>query len=106
MNTLKDISQALKKHRKLAGLEQSDMKLRIGMSQQQYQRMEAGADVRLSSLLRVLEGLNLKLMLVPKNRMKEVESLLATPTQPSDTLNSKETSQDSWAPLIDQLADD
>ncbi|PXF30079.1 hypothetical protein WH50_17110 [Pokkaliibacter plantistimulans] len=40
---------------------QKDMLLRIGMSQQQYQRIESGQDVRLSTLLCVLAGMVLEL---------------------------------------------
>ncbi|OOE69739.1 transcriptional regulator [Salinivibrio sp. ML198] len=66
MVSLKDIARALQARRKSLGLEQSDMYMRIGMKQQQYQRVEAGSDVRLSTLLRVLEGLDLTLTLTPK----------------------------------------
>jgi len=40
-------------------MDKTDM--RIGMKQQQYQRIEAGCDIKLSTLLRVLEGLDLEL---------------------------------------------
>ncbi|OEF27729.1 helix-turn-helix domain-containing protein [Vibrio rumoiensis] len=66
MKTIEDIAQLLIKQRKDLGMEQSDMLMRIGMKQQQYQRIEAGSDIRLSTLLRVLEGLNLELSITPK----------------------------------------
>ncbi|SUC24183.1 plasmid-like protein [Proteus vulgaris] len=43
------------------------MYLRIGMKQQQYQRIESGSDLKLSTLLRVLEGLDLELSIRTKN---------------------------------------
>jgi len=48
------------------GLEQKDMKLRMGMNQQQYQKIEAGGNPRLNALALVVEGLEAELMLVPK----------------------------------------
>ena len=59
MKTLKAISEKLIEERKRRNLSQKDMRLLIGMSQQQYQRVEAGQDVRLSTLLRILAGLEL-----------------------------------------------
>ena len=58
MKTLNEISAFLLTRRKDLELEQSDMYMRIGMKQQQYQRAETGHDMRLSSLLRILEGLD------------------------------------------------
>ncbi|WP_404932774.1 transcriptional regulator [Proteus vulgaris] len=37
------------------------------MKQQQYQRIESGSDLKLSTLLRVLEGLDLELSIRTKN---------------------------------------
>ena len=36
----------------------------IGMSQQQYQRVESGQDLKVSTLLRILAGLDLELAVV------------------------------------------
>ncbi|PWC23319.1 MULTISPECIES: helix-turn-helix domain-containing protein [Brenneria] len=65
MNKVSAIAQVLSQRRKALGMEQKDMYMRIGMKQQQYQRIEAGSDVKLSTLLRVLEGLNLQLSITP-----------------------------------------
>ncbi|UOO89066.1 hypothetical protein LVJ82_16720 [Vitreoscilla massiliensis] len=65
MKTLTEISEFLSDRRKALDLEQGDMYMRIGMKQQQYQRAEAGNDIRLSSFLRILEGLELELVLQP-----------------------------------------
>lgn len=59
MNQLSEIITLIKKRRKDLGLEQRDMLLLIGMKQQQYQRIEAGQDIKVSTLLRILEGLKL-----------------------------------------------
>ncbi|TFH90304.1 helix-turn-helix domain-containing protein [Vibrio ouci] len=66
MKNIDEIAALLIEQRKKLGIEQKDMYMRIGMKQQQYQRIEAGSDVKLSTLLRVLEGLDLELSIVPK----------------------------------------
>ncbi|WED22794.1 helix-turn-helix transcriptional regulator [Vibrio sp. JC009] len=68
MKSIEEIAVKLTEQRKKLGIEQKDMYMRIGMKQQQYQRVEAGSDVKLSTLLRVLEGLDLELSIVPKGR--------------------------------------
>lgn len=68
MKTIDDIAERLVAQRKTLGIEQKDMYMRIGMKQQQYQRIESGSDVRLSTLLRVLEGLDLELSITPRNK--------------------------------------
>ncbi|CZF77883.1 helix-turn-helix domain-containing protein [Grimontia marina] len=68
MKNINEIAALLIEQRKKLGIEQKDMYMRIGMKQQQYQRIEAGNDVKLSTLLRVLEGLDLELSIVPKGR--------------------------------------
>ena len=66
MKNIDEISKLLIEQRKGLGIEQKDMYMRIGMKQQQYQRIESGSDVKLSTLLRVLEGLDLELSITPK----------------------------------------
>ncbi|PSW02568.1 transcriptional regulator [Photobacterium lipolyticum] len=68
MKNIDEIAELLIERRKKLGIEQKDMYMRIGMKQQQYQRIEAGSDVKLSTLLRVLEGLDLELSITPKDR--------------------------------------
>lgn len=70
MKNLSEISKALIKRRNDLSLDQADMKSRIGMSQQQYSKIESTGEMRLSTLLRVLEGLELELKLVPKEYLK------------------------------------
>lgn len=65
MKSVQDVADLLKQRRKALGLEQRDMYLQIGMKQQQYQRVETGSDMKLSTLLRVLEGLDLELAIAP-----------------------------------------
>ncbi|HEK2898380.1 XRE family transcriptional regulator [Proteus sp. GOKU] len=67
MKTINEIANLIAEQRKKLGIEQKDMYLRIGMKQQQYQRIESGNDIKLSTLLRVLEGLDLELSIKAKN---------------------------------------
>lgn len=67
MKTINEIANLITEQRKKLGIEQKDMYLRIGMKQQQYQRIESGNDIKLSTLLRVLEGLDLELSINAKN---------------------------------------
>lgn len=67
MKTINEIANLIAEQRKKLGIEQKDMYLRIGMKQQQYQRIESGSDLKLSTLLRVLEGLDLELSIKAKN---------------------------------------
>ncbi len=66
MKNIDEIATLLIDQRKKLDIEQKDMYMRIGMKQQQYQRIEAGSDVKLSTLLRILEGLDLELSILPK----------------------------------------
>jgi transcriptional regulator with XRE-family HTH domain len=68
VRNLSDLSGALLKLRQLRGLEQADMKMRIGMSQQQYSNIEGGGNTTIQTLLRVLEGLDAELVVMPKTK--------------------------------------
>tara|TARA_R100001440_G_C2497518_1_gene116080 strand:+ start:253 stop:537 length:285 start_codon:yes stop_codon:yes gene_type:complete len=64
MKTLNELSERLVRERKKRKLSQKDMRMLIGMSQQQYQRVESGQDLKVSTLLRILAGLDLQLAVV------------------------------------------
>ncbi|MGR5451296.1 helix-turn-helix domain-containing protein [Vibrio campbellii] len=84
MKNIDEIAALLIEQRKKLGIEQKDMYMRIGMKQQQYQRIEAGSDVKLSTLLRVLEGLGLELSIAPKGRKASVSPTENTAASSSD----------------------
>ncbi|SGY99527.1 Transcriptional regulator, putative [Moritella viscosa] len=65
--------------------------MRIGMKQQQYQRIEAGSDIKLSTLLRVLEGLDLELSITPKNKSTNLQQ---TKLESIDSIQSLEDDTD------------
>lgn len=58
------------------GLKQDDMKLRIGMSRQQYQHLESKGNPRLETLELISKGLNCKLMLIPIDKVNQVMALV------------------------------
>ncbi|MDF5056389.1 helix-turn-helix domain-containing protein [Vibrio parahaemolyticus] len=101
MRNLEELAPLLIDQRKKLGLEQKDMYMRIGMKQQQYQRLEAGNDVKLSTLLRVLEGLDLELAVTPKetkNPLREKGQCDALP----DDLRDDTDDLDFWFSLEDK----
>ena len=73
MNTL---LEQLKKRRITLGLKQNDMLLRIGISRQQYQRLESKGNPRLDTLELISKGLNSQLMLIPKEKLLAVKAIL------------------------------
>lgn len=69
--------QKLKKRRLTLGLKQSDMMSRIGISRQQFQRLESKGNPSLSTLELIAEGLDCKVLLVPNEQLAAVNNALA-----------------------------
>ena len=67
----------LKSRRKSLGMTQEDMTLRVGMSRQQYQRLESGGNPRLDTLELIAKGLKMELMLIPQEKVRRVKALLS-----------------------------
>ena len=115
MKHLSDLPPQLKRYRSKLNLSQKDMLLSIGMSQQQYQRIENGNDARLSTIFRVLEGLNLELMLIPKEHIEEVTELISqdkleqSPPKAefeiTHSKNIKNEPNSSWENILSSLED-
>lgn len=80
MRKSSEISTKLKEKRAELGWNQKDFLMKIGMTQQQYQRIESGSDMRMSTLLRILMAMDLECVIVPKNKVREVELLLQKDT--------------------------
>ncbi|AUU09734.1 helix-turn-helix domain-containing protein [Serratia marcescens] len=76
MRKLSEISALLKEKRIELGWSQKDFLMKIGMTQQQYQRIETGSDMRVSTLLRILAAMDLEYVIVPKKPARDVECLL------------------------------
>ena len=71
------IHKQLKERRKSLGLKQEDMTLRVGMSRQQYQYLESKGNPRLDTLELVAKGLRMDVMLIPREKLRDVEDFLA-----------------------------
>ncbi len=108
MNTL--LNQ-LKKRRLELGLKQNDMMLRIGISRQQYQRLESKGNPRLDTLELVAKGLKCELVLIPQEKLMAVKAALedddfSIPTKTNE--NTKRHEENSLAndPWKNLLGDD
>lgn len=111
MKTLIELSSGLERRRRDLGLKQSDMLMKIGMSQQQYQRVETGHDIRVSTLLRVLEGMGLELLLAPRGQVRHLENMLRPgendyDTMPADANRQAETKESLWSSMLKEFADE
>lgn len=101
----------LKKRRKQLGLKQIDMMMRIGVSRQQYQRLESKGNPRLDTLELIAKGLNSELMFIPKEKvsaviavLENVETELKSGQKPSSqtlTNKKKNLSDDPWQNLLE-----
>lgn len=105
MNLLQQI-----KHRRLAlKLKQNEMPMRIGISRQQYQRLEAKGNPRLDTLELIAKGLNSDVMLIPKEKLNAVLAVLESDgnntslphKQPDHSDGQKKLSDDPWKGLLE-----
>ncbi|MET4024867.1 transcriptional regulator with XRE-family HTH domain [Marinobacter sp. MBR-99] len=92
---MSNLHQQLKQRRKALGLRQQDMEMRIGMPRQQYQRLESGGNPRLETLELVAKGLNLRVMLIPEDKVRIIEEFLTGQTDLTATAE----------PISDHVAD-
>ena len=95
------IHDQIRTRRRHLGLTQAAMKTRIGMGQQQYQRIEAGGNANLDTLKLIADGLNAELMLIPRQRVQAVLDLLKS----ADTRANVENDVPLENPWQDFLAD-
>ncbi len=103
---MSSILEQVKKRRIKLGLKQHDMMLRIGISRQQYQRLESKGNPRLDTLELVAKGLNSELMLIPKEKVNAVlavlEGDLPEPALRQKSLPEVRTlSEDPWQGLLE-----
>jgi transcriptional regulator with XRE-family HTH domain len=102
--------QQIKNRRKSLGFKQSDMMMRIGVSRQQYQRLEAKGNPRLDTLELIARGLSSELMLIPKEKLSAVIAVLeGVETQQelaqqslAPTMAKKSLSDDPWQDLLEE----
>jgi transcriptional regulator with XRE-family HTH domain len=66
----------IKKRRLALCLQIQQMPLRAGLTRQQYGKIEAGGNPRLTTLDQIAEGLDAALLLVPKSKLAAVQRIL------------------------------
>ena len=104
---MKPLLKQLRKRRIQLGLKQHDMLLRIGISRQQYQRLESKGNPRLDTLELVAKGLKSQVLLIPQEKLNAVKAVLED--EALDILPAKESQEDkrlSDDPWQDLLGDD
>lgn len=93
---MNSLLEQLKKRRIALELKQHDMMLRVGISRQQYQRLESKGNPRLDTLELVAKGLKSELLLIPQEKLNAVLAVLADdalpPTGPSTGAATKPSS--------------
>lgn len=73
---MKTLLLQLKERRLYLGLKQNDMVMRIGVSRQQYQRLESKGNPRLETLELIAKGINSEVLLIPKEKLSAVLTIL------------------------------
>jgi HTH-type transcriptional regulator / antitoxin HipB len=100
------IHDQLRARRGQLGLQQSDMRLRAGLARQQYHRLENGGNPSLKTLELAAAGLNMELLLISKERLREVRELLARPPSGNAPDSPPLMSEDPWKDLLGISDDD
>lgn len=100
------ILEQLKKRRKELGLRQEDMLLQAGMTRQQYNRLETKGNPRLHTLELLAKGLNLEILLIPKEKLAAVKQILKEKPEDKlagdDALEDTTLSDDPWQDILEQ----
>lgn len=102
---ISSLLEQLKNRRLALGLKQSDMMLRVGISRQQYQRLESKGNPRLDTLELLAKGLNSQLMLIPKEKLAPVRAVLGCGEEEEIAVQSRgegerRVSDDPWRGLL------
>lgn len=103
---MNSLLKQIKKRRIELALKQHDMLLRVGISRQQYQRLESKGNPRLDTLELIAKGLKSELLLIPQEKLNAVLAVLADDTTPSgdpsqSTKESKKSlADDPWQGLL------
>ncbi len=103
---MSSILEQVKKRRIKLGLKQHDMMLRVGISRQQYQRLESKGNPRLDTLELIAKGLNSELLLIPKEKLNAVLAVLEGDLSESALRQKplpevKPLSEDPWQGLLE-----
>ena len=104
---MNSLLEQIKNRRIALKFKQHDMMLRVGISRQQYQRLESKGNPRLDTLELVAKGLQSKVLLIPQEKLNAVLAVLAddtvSPTGPSNGASTKpsKTGKEQSNPLAD-----
>ena len=93
----------IKKRRIALGFKQDDMRERVGIMRQVYQRLESKGNPRLATLELVAIGLNSELMLVPLDKVEAVKALLESSdvSQLEPKKGSENLEDDPWRDILE-----
>ena len=100
---MSEFLKQLKQRRIDLGLKQHQMMLRVGMSRQQYQRLESKGNPRLDTLELVAEGLKSELILIPREKLDAVMAILAETggkVSAAQAAESTSVADDPWQGLL------
>lgn len=103
---MQSLLEQIKKRRITLGFKQHDMMLQVGISRQQYQRLESKGNPRLDTLELIAKGLKSEILLIPNEKLNAVIALLCEGSTPSinalssDNEKSKILTDDPWQGLL------
>ncbi|GAA3931961.1 helix-turn-helix transcriptional regulator [Litoribacillus peritrichatus] len=105
---MNSLLEQIKKRRIALKLKQHDMMLRVGISRQQYQRLESKGNPRLDTLELVAKGLKSELLLIPQEKLNAVLAVLADDTllQSGSSTGTQTKPSKTGREQSDPLADD
>ena len=95
---MKSLLDQIKSRRIALALKQHDMMLRVGMSRQQYQRLESKGNPRLDTLELIAKGLNSELLLIPNEKLQAIKAIMNEDAESSSNLNA--LADDPWQGLL------
>ncbi|MCY4263181.1 MAG: helix-turn-helix transcriptional regulator [Candidatus Dadabacteria bacterium] len=101
------ILNQIKNRRKYLSFKQKDMMLRIGMSKQQYQRLESRGNPRLHTLELIAKGLRMEVLLIPQEKLRAIRDILEGRTSTAEIEvyggpNVEPPHDDPWEGLLEE----
>lgn len=105
---MNSLLEQIKKRRIALALKQHDMMLRVGISRQQYQRLESKGNPRLDTLELVAKGLKSELLLIPQEKLNAVMAVLTDETTESSKASqsakakNQPLNEDPWLGLLEE----
>lgn len=97
---MRSLLEQIKQRRLALALKQQDMLLRIGISRQQYQRIESRGNPRLDTLELIAKGLKSELLLIPQEKLNAVLAVLADEASQTTKGSTSSFTDDPWQGLL------